>query len=74
MFTLEQVLALAGEIVKLQPVKAVEVGFGDYNGNGAPDVRAKILLKDGGELVFGPLDVAPEAFGDLLDGLRGLIK
>ena len=74
MFTLERFFALTSEIVKLQPVKAVEVGFGDYNGNGAPDVRAKILLRDGGELVFGPLDVAPEAVGDLLDGLRGLIR
>ena len=66
-------LDLAEKLLRYLPTKSVEVGYGDFNDNGTPDVRVKITLKDGAELVFGPIDVPAADIGALLESLKGML-
>lgn len=70
---LDFILGILKQIVDAFPTKAVEVGFGDYNGNDKPDIVVRLILNSGKPIVLGPVDVPFSDVGKVFDAVKGLL-
>lgn len=70
---LSLILSILENLVEALPTKAVEVGFGDYNDNGTPDVIVKIVLDNGSVIPLGPFDLPFADLGGLVKGAADLL-
>ena len=73
MLSITSVIKLAETMIDALPCKAVEVGFGDYNGNETPDVIVRLILNSGKPIELGPIDVPVADLGDLISKTLGLL-
>jgi len=67
------ILAILKNLIEVVPTKAVEVGFGDYNNNGTPDVLVRVILDDGKIIPLGPFDLPFADLGALVEGAVKLL-
>ena len=73
MLSIEAAIKIAESLIDALPTQAVEVGFGDYNKNGTPDVLLRVVLDSGKPIEFGPIDVPVADLGGLLAKAAGLL-
>lgn len=70
---LQVILAVIKNLIDALPTKAVEVGFGDYNDNGTPDVVVRVVLDSGSVIPLGPFDLPFADLSGLVEGAAELL-